>query len=1847
MLVIELPQKIWQKKVDCQFRMPVYDDVDDGVFEFKSYGKCVFRPNATWDAGSRSDLIVFNEMEDSQELQKDLRIGTHASTASKARIIDIIKKYWDTFCEKGCHRTIIGYEFSIDTGDHTPVCCRKPSYGFHESKIIMEQIKALLANKWIRKCGGPWGSLIVLAAKPHQEHVIDIDDFVWRMCVSYRALNRITKPFQFPIPRCDDSIYMLGNGSVLIFLITLDARQGYHQVGVKVSDQDKLAFFGPDDYKYCYTVMPFGPTNAPTFYTAMMRNFKQEWDLLFIERVRELKQVAGKMIVVSSDGTILVDGQQIISGSRSIIDDIMLWCCHEELVILYFECVCMVFQKYRVSFKLSKCEFLSDRVEYVGHDVLKDGNTPARSKFDLIRDWKLPTTGQSLFSFIGLICFYHKFVPYLEIRLKPLRALLRKFYRKPIPQVAWTPERIELFENMKLCITSSPITIRYDPNMPVFLKTDWSSCGMGWILMQPAQDKMSKDAVNLLETKGECLFDMSPNGARLKPIAFGSRSCTAVESKLHSFTGEAACGRWAIAQNKRFLWGKHFYWLCDCAAIKEILDYSGSIAMICRWAQELLGYHFSVVHRPSKMMQDVDALSRNHYSLVSQHLMIAAYLHHHDSDQRPLAYDKDNLETYTTSRKLKDKPASKAVAVLTTSFLTKLATTTAVTNTGVLTCPSCPMLDSVPILLTAAPPSSSDAMSDTMSNSDAAILTSTSIWLCIDDIIGSSYSLFQSAQIYSTFWDIQNAFTNKDIYAIFHQLLQPTSAHIVDITTMHDTIKNIDKISIAEVTYHPFNDYSFIQWVEHCAKFVANVIRISSLFQLGILWMRDSTLPMALWPHCRDILMKYLPSNWHVTRGSVRSPSCGDAINAYVVSIIVAKVECQSSDACPLLDPTTDIPSIHDAISFHTPDPSSIATIAVKNEEDNAIWFDNIDTHPRVLAVLLCNGQRLQCSHSSNYILDPGFPMMEPAPQESSTEYFGRRAGLCRGDTNGAFIIGRSISNIELLLCYSIPYTMIPLQLDHTTYDDLLDDCLPHSVPWQTKNKLASAYINWCDILNLHYLSSGEHVDHMQCYITRSQNDTLDWTMEYDRDKSTKTMLSLLQGLDPPLPDINDSFLVPSCLTSSPSSQQFCNIPSPLFNISQLTDVDVVYHRALNEGRIRILHGKLVLYKTIFKDKRYLCLIIVPQGLRRKIFAHYHAGPSGGHMGEYKTLFRIRSRFFWPRLRQCIKDWVKSCAHCVAYDVWRTRQSELYFSWPVTSPFYIMHCDLWQPGMLCTSKLGTAYAFNCMCDITQFVVSSCVYDPDAAILARTFMENVVLAYGMVAVLVVDADTKFRGVFEELCGILKITLWPLARGNHKGNSVERYHRFLNKTQTICGNDRGTHESFVTNLKTSQYAWNASPIDGTDIARCIPAVGREFKFPMDIELQPSPTLNDDCNSALLTYLRHVSCDTKFAESILQILIEERREYHRHRANDTKTATKFKVGDVVKAHVAVTSNAAKNVVKKLSYQAKGPFIVVEDLGHDSYSVRRYNKPDSATRKYKSHDLFLLPPFLFPHEEVDTMDVRYLNYSHAPVPSPLQRPLNIELYNDVYFPAHPDIIDTTTDTPSTAIDAAAFREHVVDYDSTPASTIPLPPSPPASPPPKPSSPPSPISSPSSPTLHESIIASRDKLFFVKYTPERTLRPRWYPVAVDLENTLRACPLFADDFTYWCVFQARHPNDSNLSDEFARWWPEWHEYHRDSKTNVTVFDGRVLFPPHRVPDSSKYIEWAMPVTLSGPQTCALLGPFDFEQCGAPNRVRRKIHRAQWTELVAICLDVGLLPPTLGASTSHIPLRHRVHKKRT
>ena len=193
--------------------------------------------------------------------------------------------------------------------------------------------------------------MILLAPKPHQEGINNIKDFVWRLCVSYRGLNSVTKPFIFPIPRCAESIEDFGDSNGPMFFITLDTQQAYHQILVRLQDREKLAFFTPDCKKKAFRVVPFGPKNAPVFYTAMMKTFQEEWNADFDSTIVDPPNPQDLLDNTSDSRTSPI---RTVFVSRIVIDNIFLYGTNVYQLLRYFASVATIFVKYGLSFKLAK-----------------------------------------------------------------------------------------------------------------------------------------------------------------------------------------------------------------------------------------------------------------------------------------------------------------------------------------------------------------------------------------------------------------------------------------------------------------------------------------------------------------------------------------------------------------------------------------------------------------------------------------------------------------------------------------------------------------------------------------------------------------------------------------------------------------------------------------------------------------------------------------------------------------------------------------------------------------------------------------------------------------------------------------------------------------------------------------------------------------------------------------------------------------------------------------------------------------------------------------------------------------------------------------------------------------------------------------------------------------------------------------------------------------------------------------------------------------------------------------------------------------------------------------------------
>ena len=143
------------------------------------------------------------------------------------------------------------------------------------------------------------------------------------------------------------------------------------------------------------------------------------------------------------------------------------------------------------------------------------------------------------------------------------------------------------------------------------------------------------------------------------------------------------------------------------------------------------------------------------------------------------------------------------------------------------------------------------------------------------------------------------------------------------------------------------------------------------------------------------------------------------------------------------------------------------------------------------------------------------------------------------------------------------------------------------------------------------------------------------------------------------------------------------------------------------------------------------------------------------------------------------------------------------FSFPISSPFAILHVDLLIPGHH-TDPNGYIALMDTMCDMIQFVVIVHVPNESSATLTSSFMQHILMQFGLCHLVVLDDGNQFKGAFIAMCDTLNLNYDVLANRIHKGLRVEHFHRFLNKSVTIAAEDLGTNDIFVPTDIDAGYA-----------------------------------------------------------------------------------------------------------------------------------------------------------------------------------------------------------------------------------------------------------------------------------------------------------------------------------------------------------------------------------------------------------------------------------------------------------
>ena len=152
----------------------------------------------------------------------------------------------------------------------------------------------------------------------------------------------------------------------------------YHHVELTPKARPKMAFTLPANLsKWEFVRCPFGLAQAPAYYQRLVNEVLAPFDFAF-----------------------------------GYLDDILIYSPDIKTHLKHLRLVFERLRKADLKLKLKKCSFLKEHIQYLGHIISGDGITPVPEKIDSIQTMPRPYNPKEVKQFLGLVGYYHKFIPH-------------------------------------------------------------------------------------------------------------------------------------------------------------------------------------------------------------------------------------------------------------------------------------------------------------------------------------------------------------------------------------------------------------------------------------------------------------------------------------------------------------------------------------------------------------------------------------------------------------------------------------------------------------------------------------------------------------------------------------------------------------------------------------------------------------------------------------------------------------------------------------------------------------------------------------------------------------------------------------------------------------------------------------------------------------------------------------------------------------------------------------------------------------------------------------------------------------------------------------------------------------------------------------------------------------------------------------------------------------------------------------------------------------------------------------------------------------------------------------------
>ncbi len=316
-----------------------------------------------------------------------------------------------------------------------------------EEAFAEAQIQVWLRNGTIQPSTSPWASPVVIAKHPRTGKL--------RFCIDYRALNALTLPDAYLLPRIEDITRAVAAAGATIFS-KVDLAAGFNQVPMDPTARTFTAFRGPRHGLYEYLGGCFGLRNLPAAFQRFMDN---------------------------------VVGTMLWQHACVYIDDVIIFSAtleqhHRDLADLASR-----FRQFKVVARASKCEFYSSEVEFLGYLLSAKGLRIIPERVSAVRDVTVPTDRAELRAFMGLTGQFRHLVHNYALIAAPLEAMKHKASQTVFDISPGSPGFIA-FGLLKDALLEMPTLAIPDTNLPFTAWADASEHAMSFLLAQEQKGVM-------------------------------------------------------------------------------------------------------------------------------------------------------------------------------------------------------------------------------------------------------------------------------------------------------------------------------------------------------------------------------------------------------------------------------------------------------------------------------------------------------------------------------------------------------------------------------------------------------------------------------------------------------------------------------------------------------------------------------------------------------------------------------------------------------------------------------------------------------------------------------------------------------------------------------------------------------------------------------------------------------------------------------------------------------------------------------------------------------------------------------------------------------------------------------------------------------------------------------------------------------------------------------------------------------------------------------------------------------------------------------------------------------------